>query len=85
MRELGVDAVVDGWNSLVAPAGTPREVIDYLSGHVRAVVADGEFRKRLIELGGEPASCSPEELEARLKSDVDMWAAVVKKSGLSPN
>lgn len=85
MRELGVDAVVDGWNSLVAPAGTPREVIDYLSGHVRAVVADGEFRKRMIELGGEPASCSPEELEARLKSDVDMWAAVVKKSGLSPN
>ena len=85
MRELGVDAVVDGWNSLVAPAGTPREVIDYLSGHIRAVVADGEFRKRMIELGGEPASCSPEELEARLKSDVDMWAAVVKKSGLSPN
>ena len=85
MRELGVDAVVDGWNSLVAPAGTPREVIDYLSGHVRAVGADGEFRKRMIELGGEPASCSPEELEARLKSDVDMWAAVVKKSGLSPN
>jgi tripartite-type tricarboxylate transporter receptor subunit TctC len=85
MRELGVDAVVDGWNSLVAPAGTPREVIDYLSAHVRAVVADGEFRKRMIELGGEPASCSPEELEARLKSDVDMWAAVVKKSGLSPN
>ena len=85
MRELGVDAVVDGWNSLVAPAGTPREVIDYLSGHVRAIVADGEFRKRMIELGGEPASCSPEELEARLKSDVDMWAAVVKKSGLSPN
>ena len=85
MRELGVDAVVDGWNSLVAPAGTPREAIDYLNGHVRAVVADGEFQKRMIDLGGEPASCSPEELEARLKSDVEMWAAVVKKSGLSPN
>jgi tripartite-type tricarboxylate transporter receptor subunit TctC len=85
MRELGVDAVVDGWNSLVAPAGTPREVIEYLSGHVRAIVADGEFQKRMIDLGGEPASCSPEELEARLKSDVAMWAAVVKKSGLSPN
>lgn len=85
MRELGVDAVVDGWNSLVAPAGTPREVIDYLNGHVRAVVADGEFQKRMIDLGGEPASCSPEELEARLKSDVETWAAVVKKSGLSPN
>jgi len=85
MRELGVDAVVDGWNSLVAPAGTPREIIDYLNGHVRAVIADPDFQKRMIDLGGEPATCSPEELDARLKSDVDMWAGVVKKAGLAPN
>jgi tripartite-type tricarboxylate transporter receptor subunit TctC len=84
MRELGIDAVVDGWNSLVAPAGTPREVIDYLNGHVRAIVADPDFQKRMIDLGGEPASCSPGELDARLKCDVDMWAGVVKKAGLSP-
>jgi tripartite-type tricarboxylate transporter receptor subunit TctC len=85
MRELGVDAVVDGWNSLVAPAGTPREVIDYLNGHVRAVIADPDFQKRMIDLGGEPATCSPEELDARLKSDVEMWADVVKKAGLAAN
>jgi len=85
LRESGIDAAVDGWNSLVAPAGTPREVIDYLNGHVRAVIADPDFQKRMIDLGGEPATCSPEELDARLKSDVDMWAGVVKKAGLSPN
>jgi tripartite-type tricarboxylate transporter receptor subunit TctC len=85
MRELGVDAVVDGWNSLVAPAGTPREIIDYLNGHVRAVIADPDFQKRMIDLGGEPATCSPEELDTRLKSDVDMWAGVVKKAGLAAN
>jgi tripartite-type tricarboxylate transporter receptor subunit TctC len=39
----------------------------------------------MIELGGEPAASSPEELDARLKSDIDMWAAVVKKAGLEPN
>ena len=55
------------------------------TGPGRAGVADREFQKRMIDLGGEPASCSPEELDARLKSDVAMWAAVVKKSGLSPN
>jgi tripartite-type tricarboxylate transporter receptor subunit TctC len=85
MRELGIDAVVDGWNSLVAPEGTPREIIAYLNGHVRAVIAEPEFQKRMIDLGGEPASCSPEELDARLKSDVEMWAAIVKKAALSPN
>jgi tripartite-type tricarboxylate transporter receptor subunit TctC len=37
------------------------------------------------ELGGEPVGSSPEELDARLKSDIDMWAAVVKKTGLAAN
>ena len=85
LRESGIDAAVDGWNSLVAPAGTPHDVVAFLNGHVRAIIGDGDFRKRLIELGGEPLAGSPEELDARLKSDIDMWAAVVKKAGLQPN
>jgi tripartite-type tricarboxylate transporter receptor subunit TctC len=84
LREGGIDAAVDGWNSLVATAGTPREVIAFLNAHVRAIIGDPDFRKRMIELGGEPVAGSPEELDARLKSDVDMWAAVVKKAGLQP-
>jgi tripartite-type tricarboxylate transporter receptor subunit TctC len=85
LRESGIDAAVDGWNSLVAPAGTPREVIVFLGGQIRAIIGDPDFRKRMIDLGGEPVACSPEELDARLKSDVEMWAAVVKKAGLEPN
>ena len=85
LRESGIDAAVDGWNSLVAPAGTPREVVTLLNGHVRAIIGDPDFRKRMIDLGGEPFAGSPEELDARLKSDIDMWAAVVKKAGLQPN
>jgi tripartite-type tricarboxylate transporter receptor subunit TctC len=85
MRELGLDATVDGWNSLVAPSGTPKEIIAFLNGELRAIINDSDFRTRMIELGGEPATCSPEELDARLKADVDMWAGVVKKAGLEPN
>jgi tripartite-type tricarboxylate transporter receptor subunit TctC len=84
LRESGIDAAVDGWNSLVAPAGTPPDIIAFLNGHVRAIVADPDFRKRLIELGGDPVAGPPEELGARIKSDIDMWAAVVKKVGLEP-
>ena len=83
-RESGIDAAVDGWNSLVAPAGTPRDIIAFLNGHVRAIIGDPDFQKRMIELGGEPVASSPEELDARLKSDIDLWAAVVKKVGLEP-
>jgi tripartite-type tricarboxylate transporter receptor subunit TctC len=85
LRENGIDAAVDGWNSLVAPAGTPREIIAFLNSHVRAIIADPDFQKRMIALGGEPVTGSPEELDARLKSDVEMWAGVVKKAGLEPN
>ncbi len=85
LRESGIDAAVDGWNSLMAPAGTPREIVAFLNGHVRAVIADPDFQKRMIDLGGEPVAGSPEELDARLKSDIDMWAAVVKKAGLEAN
>jgi tripartite-type tricarboxylate transporter receptor subunit TctC len=85
MRELGLDATVDGWNSLVAPSGTPKEIIAFLTKELRAIINDTDFRTRMIELGGEPATCSPEELDARLKSDVEMWAGVVKKAGLEPN
>jgi tripartite-type tricarboxylate transporter receptor subunit TctC len=84
LRESGIDAAVDGWNSLVAPAGTPADIIAFLNREVRAIIEDPDFRKRMIELGGEPVTGSPDELDARLKSDVAMWADVVKKAGLQP-
>lgn len=84
LKESGINAVVVGWNSLVAPAGTPKDVIAYLNGHVRAIVESDDFKKRMLDLGGEPKASTPEELAARLKSDIDMWAAVVKQAGLEP-
>jgi tripartite-type tricarboxylate transporter receptor subunit TctC len=84
LRESGIGAAVDGWNSLVAPAGTPPDIIAFLNGHVRAIIDDPDFRKRMIELGGDPVAGPPQELGARIKSDIDMWAAVVKKVGLEP-
>ena len=85
LRESGVDAAVDGWNSLVAPAGTPKDVVTVLNGHIRAIVGDLDFQRRMLDLGGEPVAGSPEQLDARLKSDIDVWAAVVKKAGLEPH
>jgi tripartite-type tricarboxylate transporter receptor subunit TctC len=85
LRESGIDAAMDGWNALVAPAGTPPDIVAFLNGHVRGIVGDPDFRKRLIELGVEPLAGSSEELGARFKSDIDMWAVIVKKAGLEPN
>jgi len=84
LKQSGIDAEVVGWNSLVAPAGTPKDVVAALNKHVRAIVESADFGKRMLELGGEPKASTPEELEARLIADIEMWAAVVKKAGLEP-
>jgi len=84
LKESGIDAEVVGWNSVVAPAGTPKEIVAVLNRHIRAIIESPDFSKRMLELGGEPKASTPEELDARLKADIDMWAAVVKKAGLEP-
>lgn len=85
LKESGIDAEVVGWNALVAPAGTPKDVIATLNGHVRAIVEADEFKKKMFEMGGVAGASSPEELDKRLQADIAMWAAVVKKAGLEPH
>jgi tripartite-type tricarboxylate transporter receptor subunit TctC len=85
LKEGGIDAEVVGWNSLVAPAGTPKETIAILSGHIGAIIGSPDFKQRMIDLGGEPKASTPEELDARLKADIAMWATVVRKAGLEPH
>ena len=82
LKEEGIDVEVVGWNALVAPAGTPKDVVTFLNGHVRVVVESAAFKKRMMELGGEAVASTPDELDKRLQSDITMWAAVVKKAGL---
>ena len=64
---------------------TPKDVIAFLNGKLRAIIGDADSEKRMTGLGRAPAACSPEEFDAPLKSDVGMWAKVVKKTGLEPN
>jgi tripartite-type tricarboxylate transporter receptor subunit TctC len=82
LRETGVAAEVVGWNALVAPAQTPRPIVELLNRHVATIVAQPDFRQRLIELGTQARASTPEELGARLSTDIDKWAAVIKQAGI---
>ena len=68
-----------GWNALVTPAGMPKDVVAFLNHYVQEIVESPDFKKRMLNLGGEAKASTPEELEARLQSDIVMWAGVVKK------
>src|SRR5215218_10416092 len=69
------------WHALVAPAGTPKEVIATLHGAIAATLNDADARKALTDLGVDVVGNTPEELRAYVKSEIPRWAAIVRASG----
>ena len=75
----GFDATT--WHGLVAPAGTPRDVIATLNRATVQALKDSDTLHQLHDLGVEVSSSTPEEFAAYIKAEIPKWAAVVKASG----
>jgi len=75
----GFDATT--WHGLVAPAGTPRDVIDTLNRAAVQALKDPDTLRQLHDLGVEVGSSTPEAFAAYIKAEIPKWAAVVKASG----
>ncbi len=83
VQESGVAGYdVVSWNALFAPSGTPPEIVKTLNQALRDILAEPELKKRLLELGIEAKASTPEEISARLKSDIDKWKTVIEKAGI---
>jgi tripartite-type tricarboxylate transporter receptor subunit TctC len=82
MKEAGVQGVeVALWFGLLAPAGTPSEIVHALAGAVAKGAHSLDMQKKLLDQGAEPVGNTPEEFQAMLKEEVARWAEVVKISG----
>jgi tripartite-type tricarboxylate transporter receptor subunit TctC len=75
----GVEVVV--WYGVLAPAGTPREIVGALSVAMAKAARAPEVRQRLLDQGAEPVGNSPEEFAKLLREELTRWAEVVKVSG----
>jgi tripartite-type tricarboxylate transporter receptor subunit TctC len=75
----GFDATT--WHGLVAPAGTPKDVVDKLAGAIVMALKDPAVRKSLNELGVDIVGNTPAEFAAYIKAEIPKWTAVVKASG----
>ena len=69
------------WIGMVAPAGTPREIIAKLNGEIGKLLRTEEVKKLLGPTGMEPDPDTPEQFGAYLKADYDKWGKVVHESG----
>ena len=78
----GYEATI--WLGLMAPAGTPKPVIDKLNAAVNAAIKRPEIIKLWTEQGVVPMSMNPEEFDKYLRGDIVKWAEVIKKFGDKP-
>jgi tripartite-type tricarboxylate transporter receptor subunit TctC len=83
VAEAGVPGYeVTVWFGLVAPAGTPREVVAKLNAEVTRILALSDVRERFLAQGVEPVGSTPEQFAEHIKAQMAKWAQVVQAAGV---
>jgi len=76
------DFVVNTWIGILAPAKTPRPIVDRLQREIAAVLKDPDVQARYAVLGNEPVGNTPDEYAAQIKADLAQWGVIVKRAGI---
>jgi len=82
IKEAGVDFVFVQWLAILAPAGTPKEIVAKLNSSLNAALASPQVRQKFEEQGFEPFIKSPEETGQFLAGEVKRYAALIKSRGI---
>jgi tripartite-type tricarboxylate transporter receptor subunit TctC len=81
--ESGLDGfVVDSWVGILAPAKTPRAIVDRLRSDIAAVLAEPEVRERYATLGIDPVGNTPDQFTDQIRADLARWERVVRQAGI---
>jgi len=79
VAESGVKGYeAEQWYGVIAPRGTPPQIINKLSAELRSIVANADFRERLLSQGIAPVSSTPEAFAATIKQNIARFAKVIK-------
>lgn len=83
MSEAGLAGFeVNSWFGLLAPAGTPREIVLRLNSEVARALHEPDARARLYSIGAEPMNNTPEEFAAYINAEMVKWSKVIKAAGI---
>ena len=78
------EAAVTPWNGILAPAGTPPEIVDRLYREVARIVQQPDVVDRFLQMGMEPIATPPDRFGAEIREAVKRWPAVVRDAGITP-
>ena len=76
------DFVAGTWAGVIAPAGTPKEIVNRVSGEIQKILGDPAMREQLAKLGYEAVGNTPEEYAAFMRNEVALWAKVINDAGI---
>jgi tripartite-type tricarboxylate transporter receptor subunit TctC len=83
VQETGIAGYdVTSWNGMLAPAGTPADIIKRLNAEFNRIISTPEMKKRMIENGYEPTGGAPEKFGELIRSEITKWAPVVKSANI---
>ena len=85
LKESGIDVEADAWNGLIAPAGTPRPIIERISKDVAEIIRQPTLREKLATQLMEPVGSSPDELRTLMDGEIERWAPVIKAAHVTLN
>jgi tripartite-type tricarboxylate transporter receptor subunit TctC len=78
----GYDLII--WFGVVAPAGTPRPIVDRLAREIAEIVREPAFRERFASTGLEPTSNTPEAFRSLIAKDTQKWGKLLRDAGVAP-
>ncbi|HWI12902.1 MAG TPA: tripartite tricarboxylate transporter substrate-binding protein, partial [Burkholderiales bacterium] len=83
MQEAGVKGYESAtWYGMLAPAGTPPEIINKLNTEIVAILRQPEINDRLSQEGAEPVGNTPQQFAAHIRSEIDKWRKVIRAAGI---
>ena len=85
LDEAGVPGYdVVSWFGVLAPAGTPRDIVNLMQSHIARAVAQPDLREKYVALGSEPTSSTPQEFQALIRDSVVKFAQIARGAGIKP-
>jgi tripartite-type tricarboxylate transporter receptor subunit TctC len=76
------DYVVTSWNAVSVPAGTPDDIVRFLSKEINEALKSPDIQAKALQFGLDARGTTPEEMQARMRADIEKWGAVIEKAGL---
>ena len=85
LKESGIDVEADAWNGLIAPAGTPQDVLAKIQREVAEAINTPELKAKFAAQIMEPVGNTPAQFKQQIEGDLARWTPVIREAGIKVN